>query len=114
MCLYKFEALLQDRNYGARVFELIRRDWGYMLRQGATSFWETIDGASAFENAGSLCHGWSGIPAWFYGAWMLGVKPTAPGFEKYAIDPLPGVVEWAEGSVPTPSGVIQATRQASR
>lgn len=106
---YRFEALLTDRErYAPRVFELIARDWGYMLAQGATSFWETIDGASAFANAGSLCHGWSGTPAWFYGAYILGVKPTSPGFAKYSMEPVRGVVDKAEGRVPTPDGVIQA------
>jgi hypothetical protein len=105
--LYKFEALLAaDDKYASRVFELIKRDWGYMLSQGATSFWETIDGASAFGNAGSLCHGWSGVPAWFYGAYILGVKPTEPGFAKYERNPVHGVFDKAEGKVPTPNGVI--------
>ena len=105
--LYKFEALLTDKErYAPRVFELIKRDWGYMLAQGATSFWETIDGASAFGNAGSLCHGWSGIPAWFYGAWILGVRPSAPGFADYTTDPAPGAFDWVKGRVPTPRGLI--------
>jgi hypothetical protein len=103
--LYKFEALLTDQErYAPRVFDLIARDWGYMLRQGATSFWETIDGASAFGNAGSLCHGWSGIPAWFYGAYVLGVKPTTPGFATYDVAPATNAFAQAEGTVPTPGG----------
>ncbi len=66
-CYYKFEALLTDAaSYRTAVFEHIERDWGYMLLQGATSFWETLNGASDFDNAGSLCHGWSGIPVYFY------------------------------------------------
>jgi alpha-L-rhamnosidase len=105
--LYKFEALLTDRErFAPRVFELIKRDWGYMLAQGATSFWETIDGASAFGNAGSLCHGWSGIPAWFYGAYVLGVRPTTPGFAEYKFEPVRGVFDRAKGTVPTPGGPI--------
>lgn len=106
--LYRYEALLTDKErYAARVFDLISRDWGFMLAQGATSFWETIDGARAFSDAGSLCHGWSGIPAWFYGAYVLGVKPTAPGFSTYAMDPVRGVFDSARGVVPTPSGPLQ-------
>ena len=31
-----------------------------------TTFWETIDGEKAFENAGSLCHGWSAMPIYYY------------------------------------------------
>ena len=37
-----------------------------MMDVGATSVWETIDGASAFDNAGSLCHGWSAIPVYYF------------------------------------------------
>ncbi len=37
-----------------------------LLYNGATSFWETSDGESAFGNAGSLCHGWSAVPAYIY------------------------------------------------
>jgi hypothetical protein len=35
--------------YGKTVFNLIARDWGYMLYNRATSFWETIKGADDFE-----------------------------------------------------------------
>lgn len=105
---YKFEALLTDRErFAPRVFELIARDWGYMLNHGATSFWETIDGASAFADAGSLCHGWSGVPAYFYGAYILGVKPTAPGFAEYEINPIKNVIPNAKGIVPTPGEIIE-------
>jgi hypothetical protein len=36
-----------------------------MLAEDATSFWETEDGAAAFGNAGSLCHGWSALPIYY-------------------------------------------------
>lgn len=50
-----------------------------MLKAGATSVWETTDGASAFNNAGSLCHGWSASPIYFYH--ILGIaKPRVPHF----------------------------------
>lgn len=105
--LYKFEALLTDPvTYGKRVFDAIAADWGHMLYQGATSFWETINGADDFGGAGSLCHGWSGIPAYFYHAYLLGVKPTSPGFETYAHQPLEHCGSPVTGVVPTPRGVI--------
>jgi hypothetical protein len=37
-----------------------------MLKKGATSFWETIKGEADFDGAGSLCHGWSGLPIYYY------------------------------------------------
>jgi len=106
--LYKYEALLQDPDrYGSFVFDDIRRDWGHMLDSGATSFWETIKGAADFDDAGSLCHGWSGIPVYFLQAYVLGIKPAEPGFARYSFRPLAGVAASASGRVPTPSGPIE-------
>jgi hypothetical protein len=42
-----------------------------MLRENATTFWETIEGARDFANAGSLCHGWSAIPIAIYHRYAL-------------------------------------------
>ena len=35
--------------------------FGKMLLSGATSFWETGYGDEDFDDAGSLCHGWSSV-----------------------------------------------------
>lgn len=63
MKIFKYDALLvTDKDkYQEWVLNEIRREYGKMIEQGDT-VWETIDGASAFDNAGSLCHGWSSIP----------------------------------------------------
>ena len=61
--LFKYCAVLdtlpQMKDY---VYRDIQTRWGKMLCDGATSFWETEEGEKAFDNAGSLCHGWSAIP----------------------------------------------------
>jgi len=66
--LYKFEAL---RLAGGEAERAMRKEmeetWSAMLDAGATSFWEVSDGWKAFGNAGSLCHGWSAVPVYFYG-----------------------------------------------
>jgi hypothetical protein len=63
MKIFKYDALLatDKEKYQDWVLNEIRSDYGKMLEQGNT-VWETIDGASAFDNAGSLCHGWSAVP----------------------------------------------------
>ena len=78
-----------------------------MLRQGATSFWETRHGEADFAGAGSLCHGWSAIPAYFYGAYVLGVRPVEPGFAAFTIHPVRSSLQEARGTVPTPYGDIE-------
>ena len=37
-----------------------------MIESGCTTVWETELGESDFENAGSLCHGWSALPVYYY------------------------------------------------
>lgn len=66
MKIFKYDALLatDKEKYQEWVLNEIRREYSKMIEQGNT-VWETIDGASAFDNAGSLCHGWSAIPLKF-------------------------------------------------
>lgn len=67
MKCFKYDALLatDSTRWGEWIRGEIRREYGKMLEEGATTVWETIDGASAFGNAGSLCHGWSAIPVYY-------------------------------------------------
>lgn len=68
MKAFVYDALMMDGKAESREYILndIRKEYGYMLEQGATSFWETIEGEKAFNNAGSLCHGWSALPVYYY------------------------------------------------
>lgn len=68
MMCFKYDALLiaNKEKYKDYVLEDIDKVYGYMLEQGATSFWETLKGDSDFDNAGSLCHGWSAMPVYYY------------------------------------------------
>ncbi len=73
--IFKYEALLKKpEKYAKLVFDDIASNYGYMLYHGATSFWETIKGADDFNNAGSLCHGWSSIPVYFYLKYCVDLK----------------------------------------
>ena len=65
---FKYDALLETdtAKYKDWVLSEIRRDYKVMLDFGSTTVWETIDGAAAFQNAGSLCHGWSAIPVYYF------------------------------------------------
>ena len=68
MNIYRFDALLavDKEKYSAFVLAEIDRIYKNMLSQDATSFWETEKGAEDFDGAGSLCHGWSAIPIYYY------------------------------------------------
>ena len=66
--IFKYDALLQtdEALYKDYVLNDMRKDFKVMIDAGATSTWETMDGAVAFDNAGSLCHAWSALPAYYF------------------------------------------------
>ena len=129
---YLLEALAKGGHY-AEAMRLISDYWGRMLDLGATTFWEDFNYNDA-KNAGridevvpegkfdihadggawcyvglrhSFCHGWaSGPTAWLSGH-VLGIEPVEPGFKKVRIDPQLGDLAWAEGTFPTPYGLIE-------
>jgi hypothetical protein len=114
MRFYELEALcaMGEQSY---VLKEMKDYWGGMLKLGATSFWEEYNpskkGAEHYAMYGrefgkSLCHAWGASPIYLLGKYYLGVKPTAPGYETYAIQPVLGGLQWMEGRVPTPKGAI--------
>lgn len=114
MRFYELEALCAMGEQ-AYVLKEMKDYWGGMLRLGATSFWEEYNpdkqGAEHYAMYGrpfgkSLCHAWGASPIYLLGKYYLGVKPTAPGYETYLIEPNLGGLEWMEGNVPTPNGHI--------
>ena len=85
--------------------DLICKDWGFMVAQGATTFWEMwswkLPGGQLTR---SHCHGWSGASTNFLSTHMLGVTPVEPGCAKVLVAPHPGNLAWCRGRVPTPAG----------
>lgn len=67
----KYDALIKvnKEKYRDWIWADIRADYQHMLDNGATATWETIDGEAAFDDAGSLCHGWTATPIYYY--WIL-------------------------------------------
>ena len=64
---FKYDALLMtDEKYRENVLSEIRDTYKVMLDAGSTTVWETKEGESAFASAGSLCHGWSAMPVYYY------------------------------------------------
>lgn len=87
-CLYKYEAVLaQDGRFEKDVLKEIADIWGKMLFSGADTLWEVEEGAAAFEDAGSLCHGWAAVPVYVLYKYYLGFEPTKPGFGEYKLQP---------------------------
>lgn len=67
MALFRYEALLKiDERNAEFILNDIDANYYEMLSKGATTFWETAKGFADFDNAGSLCHGWSALPVYYY------------------------------------------------
>ncbi|RYE25233.1 MAG: alpha-L-rhamnosidase [Sphingobacteriaceae bacterium] len=110
----------------------IKNYWGPMLNLGATTFWEEfnvdwVKNASPIDElvpAGkvdihsaygdycykglrlSLAHGWASGPTPWLTENVLGIKVLAPGCKVVAIKPDLGDLSFAEGTFPTPLGLI--------
>ena len=131
MGYYLLEALARSGHY-SEAMDLISDYWGRMLDLGATTFWEDFNYMDA-KNAAridevvpegkfdihadggawcyvglrhSFCHGWASGPTAWLSEHVLGVQPVEPGFRKVRIEPHLGRLEWAEGTVSTPQGII--------
>jgi hypothetical protein len=104
---YLLEAL-----YGARqadsAFDLMTADgergWLHMLDAGSTMTWEAWD--IKFKPNLDWNHAWGTAPVNIIPRYLLGVRPIEPGFGKVLIEPQPGPLKWAEGTIPTIRGPI--------
>jgi hypothetical protein len=104
-----FEVLARfESGDDASALDLIRREWGYMLRLGPGTMWETIGpyGGGPTDRTPSWDAGWSSGAAPALTRYVLGVNPTSPGFATFTVSPHPDAIETAEGDVPTPHGPI--------
>jgi len=54
----------------------------------------------------SDCHAWSAVPLAEFACGILGVKPAEPGYERIRVEPHPGPLTWAKGTVATRHGPV--------
>lgn len=109
---FKYDALMQEpEKYSAVVLDDIERQWGYMLYNGATTFWETILGEADFDGAGSLCHGWSAVPVYIFWRYVLGIYPKEPGFKEIIQNPMCGKELKITAELKTPQGILNVNNK---
>lgn len=129
---YMLQAKAKAGNYQGALNN-IREYWGSMLKLGATTFWEDFNldwlpNASRIDElpkAGetdihcsyggycykgfrhSLCHGWASGPTPWLTENVLGIKVLEAGCKKIKIEPHLGDLSFAEGTFPTPYGLVK-------
>ena len=128
---YMLEALAMGGYYD-EALDIISRYWGGMLDMGATTFWEDFDlawtknaarldeftpegkddihgsfGAYCYPSyRHSFCHGWASGPTAWPSRHVLGIEVVEPGCKTLRIVPHLGSLSWAEGTYPTPRGIV--------
>jgi len=129
---YMLQAKAKAGDYDGAI-EAIREYWGAMLAKGATTFWEDFNmdwlpNASRIDEMvqpgqkdihgdygaycyigfrHSLCHGWASGPTPWLTQYVLGFNVTEPGCKTITLKPHLGDLTYAEGSFPTPYGLVK-------
>lgn len=108
MSFFYYEALAHAGQFEQMISD-IRYHYGQMIEYNATTCWEmypdfTENRANPNFLTRSHCHAWSAAPGYFLGAYILGVRNLAPGWQEVLIEPHPCGLRWARGSVPLPGG----------
>lgn len=136
---YMLQAKAKAGDYNGALRD-IRQYWGAMLALGATTFWEDFNmdwvpnasrideivpegmkdihgdyGAHCYVGLRhSLCHGWASGPTPWLTEHVLGIKVIEPGCKVIRVTPHLGDLQFAEGTFPTPHGIVSVkhTRMA--
>ncbi|KAJ4349506.1 uncharacterized protein N0V89_008122 [Didymosphaeria variabile] len=89
--------------------------WGSMVNNDSYysgASWEYVkpDGSPGLDLYTSLAHPWGAAPSYVLPEYLLGVRPIAPGYKTFVINPAVGFLDLREasGRVPTPFGAIKA------
>jgi hypothetical protein len=117
---YYVISAMAETGHRAEALDWIRKYWGGMIAEDATSFWEAYDPTwpkqnfhASLQGDGStgyfisLSHGWSSGPTAWLMEQILGIQPTAEGFRNVTIRPDLAGLAWARGAEPTPYGPIR-------
>lgn len=107
---------LWENGEAAEVLERVRRHYGKIVRAGYDTIVEAtvhLFGREAFDEAGSLCHGFATSAAIFFREAVLGLRPLEPGFRRFIFRPATLDLQYASGRVYTPTGSIEAKWEKS-
>lgn len=112
---YNLMEMLYDNDEGEFAYSLVNSEnfpgWGYMLKKGATSTWESWVGPI---NLITYEHPFAAFMARFFISGLVGIKPAAPGFAEIEIRPHPaGDLKWAKARMRILPGEVAASWEKS-
>jgi hypothetical protein len=92
--------VLFEHGFADRALAYLRKNWIPLSVNGTFAEHFVADPNTSY------CHGWGAGPVMQLPAYVLGIRPVAPGWKEIEIRPEPAGLEWAEGTVPTPLGDV--------
>lgn len=98
MAYYLFRALEKTDQY--ELTESYWDIWQRMIDKHATTCVEDE------VQERSECHAWGALILYELPSVILGVRPSAPGYKKITVRPVPGYLQSARGQVVTPKGMV--------
>ena len=107
---YLLEGLFENGQATAAVEEMIApgdRSWRHMVDSGTTITWEAWD--QRYKPNQDWNHAWGAAPANLLPRFVLGVQVSRPGWSEAEIQPHPGGLRFANGTVPTPRGTVRVS-----
>ncbi len=99
MMFYLFRALEMCGMYDRT--DALWNIWRDMLKKNLT----TCEEDNVLSR--SDCHAWGALALYELPSVILGVRPSAPGFSEMEINPVPGLLQWAQGKAVTPRGTAE-------
>lgn len=111
---YLLEGLFENGQGKPAVEEMIApgdRSWRHMVESGTTITWEAWD--QRYKPNQDWTHAWGAAPANLLPRFVLGVQVSRPGWSEAVIQPHPGNLQFAEGTVPTPKGAVSVFWKAA-
>lgn len=117
---YYIVSAMAEMGHRQAALNWIRKYWGGMTDEGATSYWEgyspdwykgsnfqaSLQGDAESGYRISLAHGWSsGVTPWLMEQ-VLGIHARGAGFSQVFIRPDLIDLQWAKGAEPTPHGLL--------
>ena len=80
------------------------RSWKHMLNSGTSITWEAWD--NKYKPNQDWNHAWGAAPANILPRYVIGVRPTKPGWSEILIAPQPASLTSLLGKVPSPRGPV--------
>jgi len=106
---YFHSAAAFESNRADLAFDVMQSVWNSMSTEDSHytgTFWENEEVIGYPSKTQSFAHAWSSGITPLLSKYVLGIKPTTPGYAQWSVKPQTGPLLWAKGQTQTPTGIL--------